>query len=234
MDYWHFSGEEIEAMVLSVKVAAASSLLALPPALLFGLLLARRNFTGKSLLDGILCLPLVMPPVTTGYLLLLALGRRSWIGGFFENWFGIRFSFTLLGATIAAMVVSFPLVLRAVRIAFEMVNGKLEEAAGTLGAPPWQVFLRVTLPLALPGIINGVVLGFARSLGEFGATVIFAGNIAGETRTIPLAVFSLMQIPGQEGAAFKLIVVSAVVSFLAMFLSEWLNRRARGRLNGGK
>jgi len=234
MTWFSLSNAEIEVLVLSVKVAVGSMTLALPPALLFGLLLARRNFPGKSLLDGLLCLPLVLPPVTTGYLLLLCLGRRSWIGTFLESCFGMRLSFTMLGAIIASMVVSFPLVLRAVRIAFEMIDPRLEAAAGTLGAPPWQVYLRVTLPLALPGIINGALLGFARSMGEFGATITFAGNIAGETRTVPLAVYSLMQVPGEENAAFKLVLISVIISFAAMAGSEWLNRRARRNITGDR
>jgi molybdate transport system permease protein len=232
MDYFTLSETEAEAIILSIKVAVASSLLLLPAALVFGFILARKNFLGKTLLDGILCLPLVMPPVTTGYLLLICLGRRSYPGWFLEHFLGLRLSFTLMGAVIAAMVVSFPLALRAVRVAFEMVNTKYESAASTLGAPPWQVFLRVTLPLAFPGILNGVILGFARSMGEFGATIIFAGNIAGETRTVPLAVFTLMQIPGQENAAFRLIAISVIVSLFAMFASELLNRRIKRKING--
>lgn len=227
-----FSADEVSAITLSIKVALASAVVTLPPAIAFGFLLARKNFPGKSLLDGILCLPLVMPPVTTGYLLLLALGRRSFIGHFCEEYLGIRMSFTLLGAIIASMVVSFPLVLRAVRISFEMVHPKYEDAAGTLGAPRWNVFLYITLPLALPGIINSFLLGFARSLGEFGATITFAGNISGETRTIPLAVYTLMQIPGEEAASMRLVMISVIISLIAMVGSELLNRRMKRRLGG--
>jgi len=234
MEWLHFSAAELEVLTLSLKVALGSMLLALPPALIFGLLLARRDFPGKSLLDGFLCLPLVLPPVTTGYLLLVCLGRRSWIGELLDYCFGVRLPFTMAGAIIASMVVSFPLVLRAVRIAFEMIDPRLEAAAGTLGAPPLQVCLRVTIPLALPGIINGALLGFARSMGEFGATITFAGNIAGETQTVPLAVYALMQSPGAEGAAFKLVILSVLISFAAMAGSEWLNRRARNRVTGGR
>ncbi len=233
MNSW-FSGEEINAVILSTKVALASTLVTLIPAILFGLLLARKRFPGKSVLDGLLNLPLVLPPVTTGYLLLICLGRRSFLGHLVEEIFHVRMSFTLLGAIIASMVVSFPLVLRAVRISFEMVDTKLEQAAGTLGASPFQVMLKVTIPLALPGIINGSLLGFARSLGEFGATITFAGNIAGETRTIPLAVYTMMQIPGEEAASMKLVMISVVLAFLAMAGSELLNRRMMKRINGGR
>lgn len=233
MSVMFFTPAELEAMRLSLLVALASALFTLPPALAVGLLLARRDFFGKSLLDGLLCLPLVLPPVTTGYLLLLCLGRRSPVGQLLEAWFGLRLSFTTAGAVLAAMVVSFPLTLRAVKIAFEMVDRRLEAAAGTLGAAPWRVFLSVTLPLALPGVLNGCLLGFARSLGEFGATITFAGNIAGETRTIPLAVYSLMQSPGREGAAMTLAAASVVIALVAMVGSEMLNRRARRKLAGG-
>jgi molybdate transport system permease protein len=226
----YFNAQEINTVILSAKVALASTLLTFIPAVLFSLLLARKSFPGKTLLDGMLNLPLVLPPVTTGYLLLMFLGRRSCVGAFFEEHFGIRMSFTLLGAVIASTVVSFPLVLRSMRVAFEMVDPRLEQAAGTLGASPFQVMCRVTMPLALPGIINGLLLGFARSLGEFGATITFAGNIAGETRTIPLTVYTLMQIPGEESASMKLVAVSVILAFVAMIGSELLNRGMRKRL----
>ncbi len=228
-----FTGEEISAIWLSFKVALGSTALIMPLAIALGLLLARRDFPGKTLFDSFLCLPLVMPPVTTGYILLVMLGRRSFIGTFCEEYLHLRLSFTIAGAIIASAVVSFPLILRAVRIAFEMADRRLEDAAATLGASPSRCFLHVTLPLALPGLINGLVLGFARSLGEFGATITFAGNLEGETRTIPLAVFSLMQTPGQENAAMKLVAVSVIIAFAAMAGSEWLNRRMRKRLGGG-
>ncbi len=227
-----FTGEEISAIWLSFKVALSSTLAIMPFALGFGLLLARRHFPGKTLLDSFLCLPLVMPPVTTGYLLLIFLGRRSFIGSFCEQFLHLRLSFTVMGAIIASAVVSFPLMLRAIKIAFEMADRRYEDAAATLGAPPLWCFMKVTLPLALPGLINGLILGFARSLGEFGATITFAGNIEGETRTIPLAVFSLMQTPGQESAAMKLVIISVIISFAAMAGSEILNRRMRKTLGG--
>lgn len=223
---------EIDALVLSLKVAVLSTLLNLPFAVFWGFILARRNFLGKNFVDAFLSLPLVMPPVVTGYLLLLLFGRRGFIGGGLFELFGLRLSFSLAGAVLASMVVSFPLTMRAVRIAFEMSNKKLERAASTLRASPFQVFRLITLPLALPGLINGIVLGFARSLGEFGATITFAGNIAGKTRTIPLAVYSEMQIPGHEAQTLKLTLVSIIVALLAMIFSEILNNYNKKRFVG--
>jgi len=225
--------EELETIKLSLKVAFYSTLINLPLAIGFGYLLAKFKFFGKTVLDGLLCLPLVLPPVTTGYLLLICLGKRSLIGSALYDMFGLRLSFTTTGAIIASIVVSFPLVMRAVKISFEMTDRKLEQAAETLGAPPWEVFRLVTLPVALPGIINGIVLGFARTLGEFGATITFAGNIAGETQTMPLAVYSLMQVPGQESQAFKIVMFSVIISFGAMIASELLNRRTMKKVEAG-
>jgi len=226
------SAEELETIKLSLKVALCSSLINLPLAIAIGYILAKFKFFGRTLLDSALSLPLVLPPVTTGYILLVCLGHRSLLGSTLYDIFGLRLSFTTAGAVVASMVVSFPLVMRAVKISFEMADSKVEEAAETLGAPPWEVFRLVTLPVALPGVINGVILGFARTLGEFGATITFAGNIAGETQTLPLAVYSLMQVPGQENVAFKLVLISVVVSFAAMFGSELLNRRTIRSMNG--
>ena len=227
------SEEELEIVILSLKVAFYSSFINLPLAIGFGYILAKYKFFGRTFLDATLSLPLVLPPVTTGYLLLICLGRRSVIGEILYDLFGLRLSFTTTGAIIASMVVSFPLIMRAVKISFEMADSKTEEAAETLGAPPWAVFRLVTLPVALPGIINGLILGFARTLGEFGATITFAGNIAGETQTMPLAVYSLMQVPGQESQAFKLVILSVIVSFAAMVISELLNRRTMKKMTDG-
>jgi molybdate transport system permease protein len=229
-----FGPEECEAIALSIKVACFSTLINLPVAVVFAYILAKFIFRGKTVLDSILCLPLVLPPVTTGYLLLVCLGKNSHIGSAVYNLFGIRMSFSTFGAVIASMVVSFPLVMRAMKVSFEMTDRKLEQAAETLGAPPWDVFRLIVLPIALPGVINGIILGFARSLGEFGATITFAGNISGETQTLPLAVYSLMQVPGRESQAMKLVIISVVISFAAMIISELLNRRMIKRNGGGQ
>lgn len=223
---------EWTALGLSLKVALWCMVLNLPPALLLGWLLARRHFPGKILLDGLIHLPLVMPPVATGYLLLLLLGRRGWIGAWLGQSWGIHLAFDFAGAVLAAMVVSFPLIVRAVRVALEMVDPKLEAAARTLGAGPLQAFWRVTLPLAAPGIVGGLILCFARSLGEFGATMIFAGNLEGETRTLPLAVYSALQRIDGETAALRLVLIAAAISLVAMAASEYLARRARARITG--
>ncbi len=168
-----------------------------------------------------------MPPVTTGYLLLLLLGVNGILGKWLFQWFGIRLAFNQLAAIIAAMVVSFPLTVRSIRTAIEMVDPRLESASHTLGISPIITFFRITIPLSMPGIISGIILGFARCLGEFGATITFAGNIEGETQTIPLAVYSLMQVPGKEGATLRLVLISAVISLIAMILAEYLNKRIK-------
>jgi molybdate transport system permease protein len=225
----NFNGAEINAIILSVKVAAYSSLLALSPALLLGYVMARYRFYGKSLLESAIHLPMVMPPVTTGYLLLLLLGSRGIIGKWLVAAFGIRLAFTFPAAVIASVIVSFPLIVRSVRTAMEMVDPGMEEASRILGAGKVKTFFMVTIPLALPGIISGFILCFSRSLGEFGATITFAGNIEGETRTLPLAIYSRMQIPGQEGTTLRLAMVSVVISFVAMAASELLIKRMRKR-----
>ncbi|MFW6107867.1 MAG: molybdate ABC transporter permease subunit [bacterium] len=226
--------DEWRAIVLSVKVGLWCTVVGVPPAVLLGWVLARKEFPGKVLLDGLVHLPLVMPPVATGFLLLVLLGTEGVIGRWLYNVFGVRIAFTWRAAVVASAVVSFPLATRAVRVAMEMVDPGLEEAARTLGAGPVRVFLGVTLPLALPGVVSGAILAFARSLGEFGATITFAGNIAGETRTLPLAVYSYTQRSGGEVAALRLVLVSIVVSFAALAGSELLVRRARRRLGGGR
>lgn len=230
MENWLvFSEVEVSAIALSVKVALWCAFLVLPLAILTGWWLARKNFRGKSLIEGFINLPLVLPPVATGFILLLLLGTKGVVGQSLHDWFGIRIAFTYYAAVLASMVVSFPLAVRAIRLSIEMVDPGFEEAAKTLGANSFQSFVRVTLPLALPGIISGFVLSFARSLGEFGATIIFAGNISGETQTIPLALFNQIQIPGSESTAFRLLIVAVIFSFVAMSLSELLVRKLHKR-----
>lgn len=230
MEHWFvFSETEISAIGLSFKIALCCAILILPIAILMGWWLARKTFRGKSLIEGFINLPLVLPPVATGFILLLLLGTKGLIGQFIYEWLGIRIAFTYYAAVIASMIVSFPLAVRAIRLSIEMVDPGFEEAAKTLGASTFQSFIRVTLPLALPGIISGFVLSFARSLGEFGATIIFAGNISGETQTIPLALFNQIQIPGMESSAFRLLLVAVVFSFLAMSVSEYLVKKLHKR-----
>lgn len=207
-------------VLLSIKVALLATVLNLPAGLLISYALTRCTFKGKAVLEGIIQLPLVMPPVTTGYLLLLILGREGLLGAPLFQLFGIRIAFTTAAAVLAAMVVSFPLLVRSIRLSMDMVDPRYESAGNTLGAGKWEVFRRITFPLILPGILNGAVLGFARSLGEFGATMIFAGNLQGKTRTIPLAVYSALQVPGKEREAILLVAFSASISFIALFLSS--------------
>jgi molybdate transport system permease protein len=197
-------------------------------------LLARREFPGKLLLDGIVHLPLVVPPVAVGYLLLVTLGRNGAVGGWLYDWFGITLIFTWKGAAVAAGVMAFPLMVRAIRLSLEAVDQRLETAARTLGASPQRVFLSITLPLISPGILAGVVLAFARSLGEFGATITFVSNIPGQTRTLPLALYSVMQTPGGEDAAVRLVLISIALALAAIFASEIIARRLTARLTGKK
>lgn len=217
-----FSSEELQAVSLSLQIALCCTFISVPIAMLVGYLLARKEFVGKALVESIIHLPLVMPPVTTGYLLLLLLGVKGWIGEWLFEWLGWRIAFGFWAAVIASVVVSLPLVVRSVRTAIEMVDEGFEEASMILGAGRIKTFFNITMPLALPGIIAGVVLGFARSLGEFGATITFAGNIEGVTQTLPLAIYSYMQVPGQEGATLKLALISVAISFIAMGISEGL------------
>jgi molybdate transport system permease protein len=220
--------EEWEVLGLSLRVALTCVVLTLPPAVGMGWLLARRDFPGKMLLDGLCHLPLVLPPVVTGYLLLLAFGRRGWFGPLLDS-LGLTLSFDWKGAALASAVVAFPLALRAVRLAIEEVDPRLEGAARTLGAGPGRVFLTITLRLAAPGLLVGALLAFARSLGEFGATITFVANIAGQTRTIPSAIYTLLNQPGGEAGALRLVVVSLLVSLAALVASEWAARRHRAR-----
>jgi len=225
---------EWDALALSVKVACWCAVFVAAPGILCGWLLARRDFPGKTLFDGVIHAPLVLPPVVTGYLLLLLLGPHGPLGSWLEANFGLRVAFTWLGAVVASAVVSFPLMVRAVRLAVELVDPRLEEAATTLGAGSWRRFRTITLPLALPGVLTGLILTFARSLGEFGATITLAGSMAGETRTLPLTVFTLIEIPGAEGSAMRLVLISVAVSLISLTASEMLAKRLRRRLGGGK
>jgi molybdate transport system permease protein len=225
MDFFKVSAQEWSAIWLSVKVASLCSLVTLPLAIAAGWWLARKSFRGKVLVNGLIHLPLVIPPVTIGFLLLMLFGVDGWLGKWLYGLFGIRVAFTFAAAVMAAMVVSFPLVVRSIRVAFEMIDPHYEEASRTLGAGPWATFFRVSLPLAYPGILSGFILAFARSLGEFGATIVFAGNIQGVTQTLPLAIYSFMEIPGEELAALRLVLFSVIISLAAMAGSEWLNLR---------
>lgn len=219
-------------MALSLRVAAISTVVALPFGIIIAMLLARGSFWGKSLLDAVVHLPLVLPPVVTGYLLLISLGRKAPLGAFLADHFGIVFSFRWTGAALACGVMAFPLLVRAIRLSIEAIDRKLEDTAATLGANRGWTFMTVTLPLALPGIIAGMMLAFARALGEFGATITFVSNIPGETQTISAAIYSLIQVPGGDADALKLVFISVVICFAALLSSEWLARRATARLHG--
>ena len=220
------SAAEWSVIALSLRVGVCCVLVSLPPALLVGWLLPRHQFPGKLLLDGLFHLPLVLPPVVTGYLLLLLFGRRGLFGPALA-YLGIELAFDWKGAVAAAAVVAFPLVLRAVRLGIEAVDPRLERGARTLGASRARAFVTVTLRLAVPGLLVGALLAFARSLGEFGATITFVSNIADQTRTLPLAIYTLLNQPGGEDAAARLVVFSICLSFAALVASEWAARRSR-------
>jgi len=220
---------ERDAILLSLKVAVTAVACSLPFGIAFGWLLARKRFPGKLLLDTLLVLPLVMPPVVTGFVLLVWFGARGPIGIFLRETFGIVFAFRWTGAALASAIMGFPLMVRAIRLAIEAVDLRLEQAASTLGAPPWRVFATVTLPLAWPGIVAGAVLAFAKALGEFGATITFVSNIPGETQTLSSAIYTLMQAPGGEAGLWRLAAVAIAISFVAVFVSEWLVQRQRRR-----
>ena len=226
------SPEEWTAIELSLRVAVVATLVSTPIGIAVAWLLARRDFWGKALLDAVVHLPLVLPPVVTGYLLLLSFGRKGPIGGFLDQYLGIVFSFRWTGAALACGVMSFPLLVRPMRLSIEAIDRKLEQAAGTLGAAPWQVFLTVTLPLALPGILAGMILGFAKALGEFGATITFVSNIPGETQTISSAIYSLIQTPDGDLPALRLVIISAIMAIGALVASEFFARRAQRRVHG--
>ena len=226
------SDVEIEALVLSLRVAFWAMACSLPLGFAAAWVLARCQFPGKSIFDVIIHLPLVVPPVVVGYLLLVLLGRQGPLGGWLHDVFGITVAFTWKGAAVAAAVMAFPLVVRAIRLSIEAVDRRLESAARTLGAGPVGVFFTVTLPLAGPGSVPGAILRFARSLGEFGATITFVSNIPGETRTLPIALYSFTQVPGGEAAALRLVLVSVALAFAALIASEFLARRLRARIAG--
>jgi molybdate transport system permease protein len=225
-----FSPDEWTAIFLSLRVATVATIFAVPFAILAAYALARWKFPGKIVLDSILHLPLVMPPVVTGYLLLLTFGKQGAVGKLLNDLFGFTFSFRWTGAALACGVMGFPLMLRAIRLSFDSIDRRLETAAGTLGANPAWTFLLVTLPLALPGIIVGAILCFAKALGEFGATITFVSNIPGETQTIPSAIYTYTQVPGGEAQALRLTFVSIVIAMAALLASEILNRRVQKQI----
>lgn len=222
MDWLSLSPDEWSAVRLSLKVATVSTLFSLPFGIIAALTLARGRFWGKALLNGFIHLPLVLPPVVTGFVLLLLFGRQGALGSFFADYFGIVFSFRWTGAALACGVMGFPLMVRAIRLSLEGVDRKLEDAARTLGANPLAVFVTVTLPIILPGVIAGTILAFAKAMGEFGATITFVSNIPGETQTLPSAIYTFTQVPGGDGAAIRLTVISIVISMTALMLSELL------------
>jgi molybdate transport system permease protein len=224
------SPSEWSAVWLSLKVALGVSLVTAIPAILLGWLLARRDFRGKIILESLIHAPLVIPPVVTGYLLLVLFGRNGWIGQWLDQWFGIRLVFTWQGAVLASAIVALPLAVRSVRLAIMLVDQRLEEAAQTLGFHPMRIFFKVTLPLAWPGILGGVLLAFSRSLGEFGATITFAGNVEGMTQTLPLAIYSAMQVPGEETIAMRLVIFSLILCFASLLISEGLTRWSKRKL----
>ena len=220
---------EWAVVALSLRVSLVAIALTLPVGYALAWLLARRRFPGLILVDALVHLPLVLPPVVTGWLLLILFGRSGPIGSWLEDWFGIVFTFRWTGAALAAAVMALPLMVRAMRLSIEAVDRRLVDAARTLGASRWRAFLSVTLPLSVPGILAATVLGFARSIGEFGATITFAANIPGETRTLPLAIYTGLQTPGAEGDVTRLAIISVVLSLGALIASEWLVRRSGGR-----
>jgi molybdate transport system permease protein len=218
------SPQEWTAVYLSLKVSLWATAVSLPLGILFGLVLARGQFWGRSVLNGIVHLPLILPPVVTGYILLLLFGRKGPIGAFLDQTFGIVFAFRWTGAALACGVMGFPLLVRAIRLSVESVDRRLEDAAGTLGAHPIWIFVTVTLPLILPGIIAGMILCFAKAMGEFGATITFVSNIPGETQTLPLALYTFTQVPGGDAGAMRLTLVSVVISMAALLASEAMAR----------
>jgi molybdate transport system permease protein len=224
--------DEWIAIRLSLRIALVATAAALPFGIAVAWLLARKDFWGKTLLDGIVHLPLVLPPVVTGYMLLISFGRRGLIGAFLADHLGIVFSFRWTGAALACAIMGFPLMVRPIRLAIEAIDRRLEDAAATLGADRLRIFATVTLPLAVPGLIVGIVLCFAKALGEFGATITFVSNIPGETQTISAAIYTYTQTPGGDAAAGRLVLVAVVISLVALVLSEWLARRAGMRFHG--
>jgi molybdate transport system permease protein len=232
MDFLYLSAAEFQALKLSLWVSGWAVAVSLPFGIGVAWILARIDFPGKNLLDGLVHLPLVLPPVVIGYLLLVLMGRNGPIGSLLDRYFGIVLAFNWKGAALAAAVMAFPLLVRAVRLSMEAVDQGLEAAARTLGAGPIRVFFTVTLPLMIPGIITGVILAFARSLGEFGATITFVSNIQGRTQTLPLALYTFTQIPDGEMGAMRLCILSVVIAMAALVCSEILARRFAARMKG--
>ncbi|MGE3065722.1 MAG: molybdate ABC transporter permease subunit [Hyphomicrobiaceae bacterium] len=231
MDWLTLSAEEWTAVHVSLKVAAVATVVSLPFGVMVALLLARTRFWGQSLVNGIVLLPLILPPVVTGYLLLILFGRKGPIGAFLAEHFGLVFSFRWTGAALACGIMGFPLLVRAIRLSIEAIDTRLEQAASTLGASRMWVFLTVTLPLAAPGLLAGMILSFAKAMGEFGATITFVSNIPGETQTLPSAIYTFTQVPGGDLGALRLTVVSVCISVLALIGSEVLARRINRQLD---
>ncbi|MCM2457091.1 molybdate ABC transporter permease subunit [Rhizobium sp. CG4] len=231
MDWLTLGPDEWIAIRLSLWVSTIAMLVSLPFGIITALALARGRFWGKSLLNGIVHLPLILPPVVTGFILLVLFGRRGFIGSYLDEYFGIVFSFRWTGAALACGIMGFPLMVRSIRLSIESVDRKLEEAAGTLGASPLWVFLTVTLPLTLPGIIAGMILAFAKAMGEFGATITFVSNIPGETQTLSAAIYTFTQVPGGDLGALRLTIVAIVISMLALLASEFMARFVGKRVN---
>lgn len=227
LSMFFFSQPELNAIYLSLKVATIAILFALPVAIFIAWILSRKQFWGKQLLNGIVHLPLVLPPVVIGYLLLIMMAKRGAIGQYLWEWFGFSFSFSWRGAVLASAVMAFPLMVRSIKQAFDAIDPKLEQAARTLGASPLKVFFTLNLPLSFSGVIAGAVLGFARSLGEFGATITFVSNIPNQTQTIPAALFTFIETPNGELAAARLCAVAIVISLIALSASEWLAERQK-------
>ncbi|MDL2280000.1 molybdate ABC transporter permease subunit [Desulfovibrio sp. OttesenSCG-928-G11] len=232
MPVFSLSPAEAAAMELSLRISLWSVVLSLPPGIASAYALSRGAFPGRRLLDGLIHLPLVLPPVVIGYLLLLAFGRRGIFGAFFYEHFGVSLAFQWKGAVLAAAVMAFPLMVRAIRLSFDAVDQGLENAARTLGAGPLRVFFTVTLPLSVPGLITGAVLGFARALGEFGATIMFVSNIPGQTQTLPLALYTFTQTPDGEGPAMRLCIIAIIIAMAALVCSDVLARRFARCLGG--
>ncbi len=223
---------EISALGLSLRVSFWATVVSLPLGVAVAWLLARKRFWGHGLLNGLVYLPLILPPVVTGYVLLIVFGRQGLVGAFLDQTFGLVFAFRWTGAALAAGVMAFPLMVRAIRLAIEAVDPRLEQAAGTLGASPVWVFVTVTLPLILPGILAGAVLCFAKAMGEFGATITFVSNIPGETQTLPSAIYTALQVPGGGPQVVRLVLISTAIAMIAIALAEWLSRRVARRIAG--
>jgi len=230
LDLISFTSAEMAALILSLKVASWCTLAIAIPGVVIAWLLARKDFLGKTLLDSLVHLPLVLPPVVPGFILLILLGNQGFLGKWLHDAFGITVAFTWVGAVIASALMALPLMVRATRLAISLVDLRLEDAAKTLGAKPFWVFITITLPLAFPGILTGLILAFSRSLGEFGATITFVGNIEGETRTLPLAIYTYTQIPGGDVPAMRLVILSIVIALAALYCGDLLERNMKKRL----